>query len=118
MEGTQEVPTQKTSNQNRKNPQPFEAKTLKSISEIISVVGWLIVGLGGLAVVGSIVIGVLISIFNPDNDKTMALVSAFMSGLGFAFLGLLVVSSGQLITCFVQIERNTNVIVQRLEESK
>lgn len=79
--------------------------TLLSISKLISGVGWVIVGLA--AVAGIVGIVAAMSLPPPPEEAVMALAGGLGGGLWFAVMGLLTVASGQVVSCFVAIERNT-----------
>lgn len=86
----------------------FQANTLLAVSKFQSFVGWLVTVIGGFGAIGSLV---AMSKFN-----IMIGLVAFAGSVLLVVIGILGVSIGQTIRCFVQIERNTNKILERLSD--
>lgn len=84
----------------------YRARTLKFVGSFCSATGWLFVFLG--------VIGAVLSF------SQMRIPMYFYPILGGSVLaiimGTITVASGQVISCFVQIERNTRALAERLVE--
>jgi len=86
-------------------------KTLLTIGNVISVVGWIVVGLGCLFFIGGLGEcgrgGILSSGFGAMGSLT---------GLLVAVSGLFLVAQGKVISCFVSIENNTSKSVKLLRD--
>jgi hypothetical protein len=79
--------------------------TLMLVGRLNSFLGWIMVGICALVTLGGVFMG----------DKVGAAV--FLLGVLLVPLCLLVVASGQLISCFVSIERNNHdavIVLQRI----
>lgn len=91
--------------------QPSERRfnTLLSIGKLISGIGWVFVGLGALAAI----IGIIVAISEAGNrysggeQAALSLAAGLGGGLWAAVMGILIVAQGQVLSCFVAIERNT-----------
>jgi NAD-dependent SIR2 family protein deacetylase len=81
-----------------------EFKTLLSYGSAISFIGWVIVIFAA--------IGLIISLSNR-NIKVVGLMAAIPT----AAFGIVIVSYGQLISCFVSIERNTKATLKAIQDS-
>jgi hypothetical protein len=82
----------------------YEFKTLLGYGKFISGVGWIVIILG--------VIGILAGISTGDDKGWFITGGALLTGL----TGLGLVVFGQLISCFVSIERNTRVTKEILQQ--
>jgi hypothetical protein len=82
----------------------YEFKTLLGYGKFISGVGWIVIILG--------VIGILAGISIGDDEGWLIAGGALFTAL--AGLGLVV--SGQLVSCFVSIEKNTRVTNEILQQ--
>lgn len=90
-------------------PSERRFNTLLSIGKLISGIGWVFVGLGALAAV----IGIIAAISQAGNSfgggerAVLSLAAGLGGGLLNAIIGILIVAQGQVLSCFVAIERNT-----------
>ena len=88
----------------------FEFKTLLGFGKLISGLGWILV-----------IIGAFVSLTGFTNSGMESLFF-ILGGLVVAIMGLFMVANGQLISCFVSIERNTrqtsNLLLKERGESK
>jgi len=73
----------------------FDFKTLLGFGKFISGLGWILVIIGGILA--------LTGLTNSGNESLFFI----LGGLVLAIMGLFMVANGQLISCFVSIERNT-----------
>ena len=78
--------------------------TLRFIGKINSFIGWLAVGVGVLM----IIVGLGFNQFG--------FVAIGLPGFGLCLFGLLVVASGQMISCFVDTERHTRDSSETLKQ--
>ena len=81
---------------------PFHFRTLLTFGYIISIVGWLLI-IGGVLLL-------IKSISSSSSFESSALVpgySSFIMSVVFIFLGFLTVANGELLSCFVTIEKNS-----------
>lgn len=113
------TPGAETDGGNGKAPvgaQPSERrfKTLLSISNFISGLGWVIVGLGAL--VGVIGVIAAMSLPPPMEEAVFALTVGLGGGIWVAVSGILIVAFGQVVSCFVAIERNTRSTLRLIQE--
>lgn len=82
----------------------FEFKTLHTIGKIISTVGWVILAIALIAFLRGI-------LADLDGDERAYFI---MGGLFGAIYSILTVAFGQLISCFVSIEKNTRIMSMKL----
>lgn len=76
--------------------------TLMFIGRLNSIFGWALVALCLAA--GVLLVGMSVAL---EDHKLAGILAAVAATLGATLLALIVVASGQVITCFVSIERNT-----------
>ena len=77
--------------------------TLRTVGKINSVVGWILVG-----------VATMVAIFGLQDRSSIFLLT--LPSLGGVLLGLLVVASGQLISCFVDTERHSRDSSETLKQ--
>lgn len=82
----------------------YEFKTLLAYGKFMSGLGWILVTLGIVAFIGGLLSGV-------DEGFLIAGV-----GVIIFIIGILVVVFGQLISCFVTIEKNTRITYEILKD--
>jgi hypothetical protein len=84
----------------------YQAKVLAGAGRTQSGIGWFIVIIG--------IFGLLVGAGMWSQQS--ALMGAPIMGIAvlIAVMGFLTVAAGQMITCFVQIERNTNKILEKM----
>lgn len=92
-------------------------KTLLSISNFISGLGWVIVGLGALVAI----IGIVSAVSQAGNrfgggQAVLSLTTGLGGGLWAAVSGILMVAFGQVVSCFVAIEHNTRSTLRLIQE--
>jgi len=77
---------------------PYHFKALLSYGKISSAIGWIIVIIG--------VIVFFVGFANLEFDGALG-ISAILGGIFISILGIGMVIGGQLVSCFVSIEKNT-----------
>ena len=88
----------------------YKFKTLLTYGRVVSVLGWVLIVTGIILVVAG-----LVSVGDKDPSNIYDLVplvvslSALPYGIQFVLVGFTFVLLGQMISCFVQIERNTHL---------
>ena len=97
----------------REVPSVTDYGTLRVVGKINSIVGWLVVLVGFVLVVGGM---------EGGGQVNLAII---LPGIGIFVVGLLVVASGQMISCFVDTERHTRassetlkLILEKMNEQK
>jgi hypothetical protein len=96
MEASSGVPGQPASGQ--------RWPALRTVATIFRVLAWLIVGLGGLAVlIGTIAVAV-----SDDGGIGEALLTLVFGALGVGFYALITFATAELITIGIAIEENTH----------
>ena len=85
----------------------YNFKSLLAYGRTISGVGWVAVVVGGI----SLLVG---SVKSIDNNEFGVL--GLMGGLLIGIFGFLIVTMGQMISCFVTIEKNTRGSYELLKE--
>jgi len=88
----------------------FHFKALRTWGKIISVFGWILVLAGSVT---AIIAGLLILEDGPGGE-----VFVLLGGLVAVLIGFSYIVFGQLISCFVEIEKNTRTTYQMLERNK
>jgi hypothetical protein len=86
----------------------YSFRTLLMVGKVVSFVGWIIVVAG----VGMLALGLVGEVV--EDARSLAAAS-ILTGAITAVAGLLVVGSGQTISCFVAIERNTRATQELLK---
>ncbi len=89
----------------KNNTETPEFKTLTGYGKFISGLGWFIIFLTGILVIIELV----------SEMEVIFVVSSIFSG---AILGILVVVFGQIISCFVSIEKNTRMTYELLKNKE
>ena len=93
------------SNSSRGEPQEIkDYGTLRTLGKINSIVGWLVVVVGVVIVLGGMKGGGQVDL------------AVILPGIGVSVVGLLVVASGQMISCFVDTERHTRESSETLKQ--
>lgn len=82
----------------------YQFKTLLGYGKFISVIGWIVIIIGIIAIIGGFASGSEVG------------VGVAGGSLIFIILGIGMVASGQLISCFVSIERNTRATYELLKQ--
>ena len=75
-------------------------KTLLSLGKLISIIGWFVVFLGGILFI--------VGLGQLNEGYGIMSASGLVSGIIVSVFGLICVAFGQVISCFVSIENNTN----------
>ena len=98
-----------TAGREEKNSGVYKFKTLRSYGKLISGFGWLLVTIGVLAL-----LFFLLKI--SDVRASDLTILYFIGGGGFVLLlnGFFSVVFGQLVSCFVEIEKNTRMTYEKL----
>lgn len=99
---TKEFPHQITTNATA----PYQFKTLLGYGKFISGLGWIVIIIGIIAIIGGFASGSEVG------------VGVAVGSLIFIILGIGMVASGQLISCFVSIERNTRATYELLKQNQ
>jgi hypothetical protein len=81
-------------------------QTLKSMGQVISVLGWITVGGGGI--VSFVAMAAVAGLEGRRGGSGLGVIIAAGPGLLVAIFGALIVAAGQTISCFVSIEKNTH----------
>jgi len=108
----EEKPSENSLNREKKEDtdigvqQSYQFKTLLSYGKFISGFGWFIGILGAIAIIGGLMSG-------EEAGFGIAL-----GALLLVVIGIMMVVSGQLISCFVSIEKNTRTTYELLQREK
>lgn len=86
---------------------PFAA--LSAYADTVAAIGWIVIAIGSIAFI--------YGIFGVSGNLLVRLVTAAPS-LIVGILGLGLVASGQLMKCFVAIQRDTAFIAQSMRDAK
>lgn len=78
-------------------------QTLRGLGKFIEVMGWLVVVIAGLIFLG----GLLTALGKHDSFGAGIALMSLIPSAASAILGIIIVSYGQAIQCFVAIEENT-----------
>ncbi len=81
--------------------------TLRGVAKFVSAIGWAVVI---FAVLGGIIVGTILG------EGAGGLGGGLIGGMALSTLGVLIVVQGQLFSCIVDIQRNTERMVSLMEE--
>ncbi len=95
---------EKTSNISKDDKGLYHFKTLLGYGKLISATGWFIVFLGIICIVGGI---------GSGEEIGFAIAGG---GLILIIMGIIMVVTGQVISCFVSIEKNTRLTYELLKD--
>lgn len=84
----------------------YQFNTLLGYGKFISGLGWLVIAIGIIAIIGGFASGSEVG------------VGISVGSLIFIILGIGMVASGQLISCFVSIEKNTRATYELLKQGQ
>jgi hypothetical protein len=86
-------------------PTGYQFRVLLGYGKAISSLGWIVVLMG--------IIGFIIGLANLGHGPGILLLAG---GIIISIFGLIIVASGQIISCFVSIERNTRATQETIEK--
>jgi len=103
---TQQESESKLTNKKNSNVEAYQFKTLLGYGKFISGFGWFVVIIGIITIIGGLVSG---------NEAGFGIAGG---ALVLIILGISMVISGQVISCFVSIEKNTRATYELLKEKQ